>query len=396
MKTITVFGVRCAAMFVVMTMVMTTGSMIMMMPTVNADVPKGPAAVNLGTAGDFAILTKTGISTTGTTLITGNIGVSPIDQTGQTGFSETMDSTNQFSTSAYVVGKLYAADYTDPTPAKLTSAVRDMETAYTDAAGRTLPDATELGAGDISSMTLAPGLYKWGTGVNIDNRGVTLSGGASDVWIFQISQDLTVADAAIVTLSGGALASNVFWQVGGGTGATLGTTSVFKGNILAVKSIVLNTGATLNGRALAQTAVTLDANSVTSPPVQVTTGPTLTIPGLADNSEVKASKLTITGTATDNVPITRVEVRVNGGNWEPATGTTKWSYAAALNEGKNTIEFRVTDASGNTASQTRTVKYVKETSTPGFEIALFAGAAFVAFVVAAGSRRKRGPSSSII
>lgn len=225
----------------------------------------GPAMVNLGTVDSFVILSKSGISTTGTTLITGNIGVSPIDHTALTGFSETVDSSNQFSTSAYVVGKLYAADYTDPTPAKMTIAVSNMEIAYVDAAGRVLPDATELGAGDISAMTIAPGLYKWNTGVHIDNRGVTLSGGANDVWIFQIGQDLTVDSAAIVTLSGGAQAKNIFWQVSGGTGVTLGTTSVFNGNILAIKGIVLNTGATVNGRMLSQTAVTLDANHVTQP-----------------------------------------------------------------------------------------------------------------------------------
>jgi hypothetical protein len=135
-----------------------------------------------------------------------------------------------------------------------------METAYTDAAGRTLPDATELGAGNIGGMTLAPGLYKWGTGVLIPSNGVTLSGPSTGVWIFQIAQDLTVSDGAIVTLSGGARSSGVFWQVAGET--TLGTTSQFSGNILCQTKIVLNTGARLNGRALAQTAVTLDANTV--------------------------------------------------------------------------------------------------------------------------------------
>jgi hypothetical protein len=171
-----------------------------------------------------------------------------------------MDSYNEFATSSIVTGKIYAADYASPTPTKMTTAVSDMEIAYTDAAGRTNPAATELGAGNIDGMTLAPGLYKWGTGITIP-IGVTLSGGANDVWIFQIAQDLTVGNAAIVTLSGGAQAKNVFWQVAGET--TLGTTSQFKGNILCQTAIVLNTGATLNGRALAQTAVTLDANSVT-------------------------------------------------------------------------------------------------------------------------------------
>ncbi|MCG2687797.1 DUF3494 domain-containing protein, partial [Candidatus Parcubacteria bacterium] len=173
-----------------------------------------------------------------------------------------MDSSNTFSTSSLVAGKVYAPDYTPPTPAYMTTAVSNMETAYTDAAGRTLPDATELGAGDITSMTLAPGLYKWGTGVLISAGGVTLTGSANDVWIFQIAGTLTVSSNAIVTLSGGAQAKNIFWQVAGQT--TLGTMSQFKGNILDQTAIVLNTGATLDGRALAQTAVTLDANSITA------------------------------------------------------------------------------------------------------------------------------------
>jgi hypothetical protein len=137
-----------------------------------------------------------------------------------------------------------------------------MELAYTDAAGRSNPDFTELGAGNIDGLELAPGLYKWGTGVVIP-IGVTLAGGTNDVWIFQIAQDLTVANAAIVTLSGGAQAKNIFWQVAGQ--ATLGTTSDFKGSILSQTLISLNTGAVMNGRALAQTEVTLDANAVTKP-----------------------------------------------------------------------------------------------------------------------------------
>ncbi|WP_415396561.1 ice-binding family protein [Sulfurimonas sp. CS5] len=223
------------------------------------------APVNLGTAGGFVILDKTGISTTGTTAITGDIGVSPAAQSYITGFSETLDSTNTFATSSLVTGKIYAADMAAPTPSNMTTAVSDMEIAYTDAAGRTTPDFTELGAGDVSGMTLAPGLYKWGTGLLITNVGVTISGGATDVWIFQISGDLTLNNGAIVTLAGGALAKNIFWQVAGGTGVTFGTTADFKGIVLAQKGIVVNNGATVKGRLLAQTAVTLDANAVTQP-----------------------------------------------------------------------------------------------------------------------------------
>jgi hypothetical protein len=220
----------------------------------------GPAAVDLGTAGDFVILAKTGVSNTGSSQIWGDIGVSPIDSTAITGFGLVMDAGGTFSTSSLVTGSLYAADYAEPTPTMLTTAVGDMQTAYTDAAGRTLPDYTELGAGDITSMTLAPGLYKWGTGVLISAAGVTISGTASDVWIFQIAENLDLADGANVYLSGGALASNIFWQVAGQ--ATLGTTAAMKGVILCQTAIVINTGATLVGRALAQTAVTLDSNMI--------------------------------------------------------------------------------------------------------------------------------------
>ncbi|MFZ3059373.1 MAG: ice-binding family protein [Candidatus Methanoperedens sp.] len=234
------------------------------------------APVNLGTAGNFVILSKTGISTTGTTSIVGDIGVSPIDSTAITGFGLIMDASNQFSTSSIVTGKVYAANYAPPTPSIMTTAISDMEIAYTDAAGRTLPDFTELGAGNIGGMTLTPGLYKWGTGVKIPPGGVTLAGGANDVWIFQIAQDLTVDNGAKVTLSGGAQARNIFWQVAGKT--TIGTTSDFKGIILSKTLISLNTGATLNGRALAQTAVTLIANVITAPSSSVnpTNTPTVT------------------------------------------------------------------------------------------------------------------------
>jgi hypothetical protein len=220
----------------------------------------GPAAVDLGSAGDFVILAKTGISTTGTTSVTGDVGISPAAASFITGFGLVMDDSNEYSTSSLVTGRVYAADYAPPTPTEMTTAISDMETAYTDAAGRTNPDHTELGAGDITSMTLAPGLYKWSTGVLISAAGVTLSGGADDVWIFQIAQDLDLAAGAHVTLSGGAQASNVFWQVAGQ--ATIGTTAVMNGVVLSQTTIVLNTGATLDGRALAQSAVTLDASTV--------------------------------------------------------------------------------------------------------------------------------------
>ncbi len=220
----------------------------------------GPDPVNLGTAGEFVILSKAGISTTGVTAITGDIGVSPIAAIAITGFDLILSPPNEFSTSSLVTGRVYASDYAPPTPDMMTVAVEDMETAYTDAADRTLPDFTELHAGDLTGQTLTPGLYKWGTGVLISAGGVTLSGSPTDVWIFQIAQDLTVASGAIVTLAGGASAANIFWQVTGET--TLGTTARLKGIVLCATQIAMSTGARLLGRALAQTAVTLDANTI--------------------------------------------------------------------------------------------------------------------------------------
>ena len=222
----------------------------------------GPAAVNLGTAGDFVILAKSGIDTIPTSAITGDIGVSPIDQTAITGFSLIMDASNTFATSSQITGRAYAADYTSPTPSKMTTAIGDMEIAYTDAAGRATPDFIELGSGQIGGLTLVPGLYKWGTNVLISTD-VTLSGGATDVWIFQISGGITQASGIIVHLEGGALAKNIFWQAFGAI--ALDTTAHMEGIVMSYTEITLATGASVNGRILSQTAVTLDSSTVVQP-----------------------------------------------------------------------------------------------------------------------------------
>ena len=226
-----------------------------------AQAASGQAPVNLGKAASFAILTKSGVTNVPNTSITGDMGVSPIAATAITGFALVADRTNTFSKSTQVTGKIYAANYASPTPANLTTAVSNMEAAYTDAAGRKLPDFTELYAGNLSAKTLTPGLYKWGTGV-VAYKDVTLNGGPNAIWIFQISGNLKLASGVRITLAGGAQAKNIFWQVAGGAGVEIGTTAHMEGTILAKTAIHLRTGASLNGRALAQTAVTLDKNKV--------------------------------------------------------------------------------------------------------------------------------------
>jgi hypothetical protein len=219
------------------------------------------APVLLGSAGNFVILAKTGVSTVPTSAITGDVGVSPAATSYLTGFSLTKVGTIS-ATSPQVTGSLYGADMTPPTNTKLTTAVLDMQAAYTDAAGRPTPDFTNLGGGTIGGLTLAPGLYKWGSSVMITTD-VTISGSANDVWIFQMSGDLLMSAAKRITLSGGAQAKNIFWQVAGQ--AIIGTTAHFEGIILSQTAISLQTGASMNGRALAQSMVALDSSTVTQP-----------------------------------------------------------------------------------------------------------------------------------
>jgi hypothetical protein len=216
----------------------------------------GPPPVNLGQAGTFAILTKTGITDVYPSAVKGDVGTSPI-----TGAALLL-------TCGEVSGKVYTVDAAGPLPCAvtdatlLTAAVGAMEFAYDNAAGRPSPDFIELGAGEIGGRTLAPGLYKWATPVSITTD-VTLSGGPDDVWIFQVAGTLKEANGARVTLAGGAQAKNIFWQVAGPV--TLGTTAHFEGVVLAKTVIAVNTGASVNGRLLSQTAVTLQMNAVTQP-----------------------------------------------------------------------------------------------------------------------------------
>ena len=224
----------------------------------------GPDPIDLGLAGTYAILAESGISTVPSSAITGNIGVSPAAATYITGFSLILPAGGAASTSTQVNGLVHAADYAVPTPVNLTTAVANRQTAYTATAGLPLPDAVELYSGDLSGKTLAPGLYKWGTGVLI-NEDLTLAGGDNDVWVFQISGDVTMAANKSIILSGSALPKNVFWQVAGGAGVTINAGSHFVGIVMAATEINLRTGASIEGRLLAHTAVNIQSSTVTEP-----------------------------------------------------------------------------------------------------------------------------------
>jgi len=245
--------------------------------TANADTIRGVQQreleatenVNLGTAGDYAILTKTGISTVPHSVITGDIAVSPIAATAMTGFSLALADDGKTSTSTQVTGRAYASDYTSPIPFQLTIAVGDMETAYTDAAGRTNPNAAKinLGGGEIGGETLTSqplGVYTFQTDVTI-NDDVFFEGDSDDVFIIQMTGNLVVAGGKKVKLVGGAKAENIIWQVAGYVVVEAG--AHMEGILLVKTKVFFETGSSLNGRILAQTATNLQMATITKPSV---------------------------------------------------------------------------------------------------------------------------------
>jgi hypothetical protein len=220
-----------------------------------------PSTVNLGEAGNYVVLAETEITNVPMSAVTGDLGLYPAAATFITGFSPTLDSSGTFSTSTQVTGKLYAADYGTPTPTNLNTAVLNMGTAFVDAAGRA-PCVINQGGGNLGGLTLGPGVYYWDNSVLIPAN-LTLSGSATDIWIMQVAQNLTQSATTSVLLTGGALAQNVFWQVSGDV--DIGTGAAFEGNILCMTGITLESGASITGRLLAQSAVVLDANIIVVP-----------------------------------------------------------------------------------------------------------------------------------
>jgi len=221
-------------------------------------VAAGPEPVDLGSAGPFAILAASAITSTGGGTLVGDVGLSPTTGAAITGLL-----TNQ------VRGTLYAVDTGGPAgsvaaPGLLATAKVDLAVAYYEAAARTNADIVWPAGGEIGGMTLGPGLYKFASTVNIAGADVTLTGDVDDVWIFQVGTALTMGSGIQVVLAGRAQARNIFWQVG--SSATLGTSSRFKGTLLADQSITMDTGCVVEGRALARVAaVTFNGQSIGLP-----------------------------------------------------------------------------------------------------------------------------------
>ena len=222
--------------------------------------PLGPDPVVLGTAGDYVILAKSSISNVPTSVVTGDLGLSPAAASYITGLDLTKAGVRW--TSAQVIGSVFAADNDPPTPTALTTAVNDMQTAYTDAAGRPNANFLNLGEGAIGGLTLVPGLYRWTSTVTIPGD-VTLEGRADAMWIFQITGDLKMSADQAMILSGGARAENIVWQVAGEV--DLGALAHAEGIVMTQTAIKLGTGASINGRLLAQTSVDIAAATVTAP-----------------------------------------------------------------------------------------------------------------------------------
>jgi hypothetical protein len=254
-----------------------TVGIVVLAPSVSAVAAQAP--VGLGTAGSFAVLAGAGITNTGPTTINGDIGTFPT--TSESGMA-----------SVTTTGTNHAGD------AVTQGAKNDLVTGYKTAAGESPVTAEPA---DLGGQTLTPGTYNSASSLGLTGT-VTLNGGGnpSALFVFQAGSTLTTASSSSVNLIGGAQACNVFWQVG--SSATLGTGSTFRGTILALTSISVTTGVTINGRVLARNgAVTLDTDTITSPTCATSGGTTVTTPGggtTGSGTSAKASAKTASPTGT--------------------------------------------------------------------------------------------------
>jgi hypothetical protein len=301
-------------------------------PTVTAT-PSGTMTVNLGTAGNYAVLAGTYITNTGSTTLCGSLGIYP--GTAVTGQAQMV---------------VTCGGVTDINDSAATQAQTDLTAAYTSAA--TWPGATTLSATsiDIGSTTITPGVYYVGTSLGITGS-VTLDGqnGSNPFFIFQVGTAMTTATSSQVVLINGATYANVFWAVG--TSCTLGLTSTFAGIIMAQANIIIGTGATLEGRALAETPgyVTLDTNNITNPapPTNTPTGtPTDTPTSTHTNTPANSPTNTSTNTPTDTPSLTPTNT--------PTNTSTQTSTPTPTNTLTNSPTNTPTDTSTDTPTSTST------------------------------------------
>ncbi len=212
---------------------------------------RGPSPVNLGTAGNFVILSVVALTNAGPSVVTGNVGLARA--AGRLiGL-----------TCAEVNGTIYSMDNSGPSPCSVTDpdglavGETDGDNAFIDVGGR-VPDYTELAAGNIGGLNLGPATYQWSTAVSIPTN-VTLTGGPNDVWIFKIAEGLTASSGVRVILAGGALPQNIYWAPT--HDVRLESGSHFKGVLLPAAAVFMGNGASINGKLLAF-AVHLDHNTV--------------------------------------------------------------------------------------------------------------------------------------
>jgi hypothetical protein len=265
--------------------------------------------VSLGTAGDFALLAKTSIVSNPSSLVIGDMGISPAGVSSISGFSLTPDFTNKFATSSQVVGEVYAPDYFDPTPSKLTAAIADMDAAYADAAGRPA-NITELGGGSIGGMTLAPGVYSWTADLFVGSD-ITLTGDGTDVWIFQIGEDLLVGNGTRIRLVGGVDTRNVVWQVVGSV--TIEADARFEGIVLGGTTISALPASLVHGGLLSKGDVNVDNTTVVKTFPQGTSIYGTGTPGCFGTIGMNASEAPVVGTSEFALLATNAPINALGG-----------------------------------------------------------------------------------
>lgn len=310
--------------------------------------------VDLGTAGDFAILSKVQIdSSAGSTTIVGDIGVSPAAHTFVTGFSLIGDETlDTFLTSAQVTGKIYSANLQPPTPTAMTTAISDMALAYSFATDVTANPAgvgpfLDIGFGTVSTQTLTPGVYTWGSAVDITGD-LTLDcqGNSSAVFVLQISGDLVLDASKKILLTGSCQNSRVFWAVAGTTDINAGAT--FEGNLIsgpATTEITIITGSVVNGRLLGEKTISLQAGTFVTIPGTMPSAPAVT------NDDTSNTLIGIT---------TGMEYNLDNTTYVPYNAT---NFSLVDLSGDHTLLVRVAAEGLNPAGEATTLTFTTNPAT---------------------------------